>query len=128
MEAKKSKVYSVRFDNEKLSFLQSMVKELVSGQQIVDYLLNKYWWDNKVPFVSAKEAPPLRLKEETVTPKSIIDIWDKPKQQPTFKSVADYSAEKKELETEEDYNKWLAALKADPNISSKQKDLLIKYN
>lgn len=45
-----------------------------------------------------------------------------------FKTLAQYKTEKLELENEEQYAEWLAEIQADPNFSSKQKDLIIKYN
>ena len=53
--------------------------------------------------------------------------YEKPKPMP-FKTLAQYKAEKLELESEEQYAVWLSELQADPNFSSKQKDLIIKYN
>ena len=45
-----------------------------------------------------------------------------------FKTVSQYQQEKRELETEEDYDKWVETVRADMNLTKNQKDLLIKYN
>lgn len=58
----KTKPIGVRFDPEKLEFIKSREK-LKSNQQVVDLLVNKYWWDHKLPIPTHKEAPPLHLKE-----------------------------------------------------------------
>jgi hypothetical protein len=57
----------VRFDPEKLEFVKSREK-LTTNQQVVDLLMNRYWWENKMPIPTHKEAPPLHLKEVTVVP------------------------------------------------------------
>jgi hypothetical protein len=58
----KTKPIGVRFDPEKLEFIKSREK-LQSNQQVVDLLVNKYWWEHKMPVPTHKEAPPLYLKE-----------------------------------------------------------------
>jgi len=45
-------------------------------------------------------------------------------QQITHKSFLQYQAEKRELENKEDYGKWLAAVEADPLLSTREKNLL----
>jgi len=64
----------VRFDIEKLAFIKQREK-LESNQQVVDLLVNKYWWEWKMPIPTHKEVPPDNLKEEKVyqPPKEIID-------------------------------------------------------
>lgn len=73
-KAYKSKVYSVRWDNEKLAFLLEREKGLETGQEIADFLMNNYWWQHKMPHVTAKEAPPLELKinKPTTPPKQDV--------------------------------------------------------
>ena len=76
----KSKVYSVRWDNEKMAFLQSREKNLETGQEIADFLMNNYWWQNKIPHVTAKEAPPLEMKIQDLTkPTNEIKPFEQPK-------------------------------------------------
>jgi hypothetical protein len=55
----------IRFDPEKLAFVKKQ-ERLESNQQVVDLLVNKYWWEHKMPVPTHKEAPPLYLKEAEV--------------------------------------------------------------
>lgn len=122
-ESTKSSPSGVRFDLEKLAFIQKR-ENLPTKQKVVDFLLNDYWWKWKVPVATAKEAPPLALKVETViapTPQAKVAVS-------APKSFLQYQNEKRELECDEDYAKWLAAVNGDPFLSGKQKDLLIKYS
>lgn len=73
----KTKPIGVRFDPEKLDFIKSQEK-VKTNQQVVDFLVNKYWWENKVPTPTHKESPPLHLKEEDgkvvyATPQEVYD-------------------------------------------------------
>jgi hypothetical protein len=52
---------SVRFDREKLEFIMKR-ESLSSKQQVIDLLVNKYWWEFKMPIPTHKESPPLDLK------------------------------------------------------------------
>ena len=119
----RTKPIGVRFDPEKLEFVKGREK-LTSNQQVVDLLMNRYWWENKMPHVTAKEAPPLTLKIESVP----IAAPEQKRSVIAPKSFTQYQSEKRELECQEDYEKWLAAVKSDPYLSTKQKDLLIKIN
>ena len=56
---------SIRFDADKLEFIMSREK-LTSKQQVIDLLVNKYWWEHKLPIPTPKESPPLYLKEQFV--------------------------------------------------------------
>lgn len=69
--ATKTSPTGIRFDIEKLSFVQGR-ENVPTKQKVVDFLLNKYWWENKLPHVTAKEAPPLDMKIEyaKATPES----------------------------------------------------------
>lgn len=119
----RTKPIGVRFDPDKLEFVKGREK-LSSNQQVVDLLINKYWWEHKMPHVTAKEAPPLTLKSETA-----VMPPPHPKAPTTApKSFLQYQSEKRELECDEDYQKWLTAVQGDPLLSTKQKDLLIKYS
>lgn len=64
-ESTKSKPTGIRFDLEKVEFVKIREK-LNTYQKVVDFLLNKFWWEHKIPIVTAKEAPPLHLKSESV--------------------------------------------------------------
>lgn len=67
----------VRFDIEKLDFVQKREK-LETNQKVVDFLLNKYWWEYKVAVPTYKESPPLHLRNQTVQKSAIVPIDDEP--------------------------------------------------
>lgn len=137
VKANKSKPFSIRVDLEKFGFVKNREK-LESGQQVVDYLLNKYWWENKMPHVTPKEAPPLELKIPVQATPVAFDApplkitYDEPPQYPQpqngLKSVEQWQRAKRECETEEDWLKIKAAIQSAPNLTTKQKDLIIKYS
>ncbi len=79
-KANKSNPFSIRVDLEKFDFVKKREK-LDTGQQTVDFLLNKYWWENKLPHITAKEAPPLELKtmQDLTKPTNEIKPFEQPK-------------------------------------------------
>lgn len=87
---KKTTPTSIRFDIEKLALVKER-ERLVTGQQVVDFLLNKYWWDNKLPNPTWKESPPLELREASlITPdqKATVKSDNNEDQQITLTSEA----------------------------------------
>lgn len=71
------------------------------------------------PIEPIKPVLPIRVAETTFFQKTASKA---------FKTLEQYKKEKLEIESEEDYQKWLEELNADQNFSQKQKDLIIKYN
>lgn len=65
-ESTKTSPSGVRFDKEQLEFIQKKELKLTTKQKVVDFLLNKYWWENKVAVPNHKGLPP----EESVAPES----------------------------------------------------------
>lgn len=110
----RTKPITVRFDEDKLEFIKSREK-LESNQQIVDLLVNKYWWEFKLPVPTAKEAPPLELRN-SIAP--VVEKIIKPK------SLNDWITEKRELCSEDDYSFFLNDLEKDEGLSEKQKNLI----
>ena len=55
-ESTKSKPTGVRFDLEKVDFIKAKEK-LNTYQKVVDFLLNKYWWEHKIAKPTHKEVP-----------------------------------------------------------------------
>jgi hypothetical protein len=47
-ESTKSKPSGIRFDLEQLEFIQKRESKLNTKQKVVDFLLNKYWWEQKI--------------------------------------------------------------------------------
>ena len=111
----KTNPVGVRFDIDKLGFIKEREK-LVTNQQVIDFLMNKYWWENKVAAPSHKEAPPLHLKEETGFVQQLRDMSVK-----RPKTAEDYVLEKRELLDAEAYQIWLKELENDPNLTDREK-------
>lgn len=124
-KASKSKPFSIRVDLEKFGFVKNREK-LESGQQVVDYLLNKYWWENKLPHVTPKEAPPLELKIPIQETPTVFDAppLKYPQPQIAIKSYQQYLNEKMECETESQWLKLTIEIDGAPNLTQKQKNLL----
>lgn len=57
-ESTKTKPSGVRFDTEQIEFLKKREK-LNTYQKVVDFLLNKYWWEHKVAIPSHRGLPPI---------------------------------------------------------------------
>ena len=112
----KSKPTGVRFDLEKIEFIKNREK-LKSNQQVVDFLMNKYWWEVKVAVPTYKEVPPLNLKTETI----VEQVTPAPKII-SRKTPQEWVAEKREIPdgNMEMYQEWLAKLDAS-DLSTKVK-------
>lgn len=65
-ESTKTNPSGVRFDKEQLEFIQKKEPKLTTKQKVVDFLLNKFWWENKVSVPNHKGLPP----EESVAPQT----------------------------------------------------------
>jgi len=127
-ESTKSKPSGVRFDLEKVEFVKTK-EELNTYQKVVDFLLNKYWWEFKIAKPTHKEVPPID-KADFERPEPIKkSVWDElPQQQiPTYKTAEQFKKEKRECETEDDWLKLKAEIE-NSNLTAIQKNLLIKYN
>lgn len=110
----------IRFDLEKAEFVMTKEK-LKSNQQLVDFLLNKYWWEHKVPVPTYKESPPIHLKED---PRNGSQEQRQLAKQPIVeRTVAQWVLWKQEIEHPDEYKKYISALMAS-NLSSKQKEQL----
>ena len=116
----KTKPIGVRFDPEKLEFIKSREK-LQSNQQVVDLLVNKYWWEHKMPVPTHKEAPPLHLKEaaeaQTKQPGLAQPL---PPVNPQALMLK-YVDERREVSCQEEFQAWSAKLQADNRLNSRQK-------
>lgn len=121
--AKKTNPTGIRFDLEKVAFIKQREK-LSSNQQVVDFLLNSYWWQWKIPIPTAKESPPLALKTETQRlpqPELIMP-------QKALKSFEQYREAKRECETIEQWEALKSEIEEASNLSFKQKQLLKSTN
>ena len=128
-ESYKSKPTGIRFnlEQERIAFMRTKKK---TRQQLVDFLLDNFVKGDN-PILSIQDLTKATNEIKPITdPKPQTNVTHQvlPEKPMAFKTLAQYKAEKLELETEEQYDVWLAQLQADPNFSSKQKDLIIKYN
>jgi len=115
--ANRSNPTGIRFDVEKIEFVKQREK-LKSNQQVVDLLMNKYWWEHKMPIPTHKETPPMNLKESVAVSAPIIA-------QPKIrKTPQQWVNEKREIEDPEIYKKWFSELEADPYLTSKEKSAI----
>jgi len=124
----------VRFDPDKLEFVKTREK-LESNQQVVDLLINKYWWEHKMPHVTAKEAPPLELKNKIdyrpATPESydgkrITTNNDEPLQfsKPKMaikRTPAHWVDLRRDCTDADQFAKWLQDLEDDPFLTAREK-------
>lgn len=67
-ESTKTSPSGVRFDKEQLEFIQKKEPKLTTKQKVVDFLLNKFWWENKVSKPNHKGLPPDEPIYATATP------------------------------------------------------------
>lgn len=119
----RTKPIGVRFDPEKLNFIKSKEK-LESNQQVVDLLINKYWWEHKMPVPTHKESPPLDLKQaavQSVQP----EIRQPPKPRKTPEQWVEEKREIPDWDVEA-YKRWFAELEACDYISSQMKSQIKK--
>jgi hypothetical protein len=128
----KSEPVGIRFDEEKLKFIKSREK-LETNQRVVDFILNKYWWENKLPHVTAKEAPPLDMKIEyaKATPESYdgkkfnpVDGEPLQFQKPKIalkRTPAHWVELRRECADADEYAQWLQNLEDDPYLTAREK-------
>lgn len=112
----KTKPFTVRFDTEKFDFFMSRQK-LKTAQQLVDYFLNKFWWENKVAEPTHKEVPPISLKSEPEVSQPIQTVKVR-------KTPQQWVLDKRDLDDQESYQKWFNELEADPYLTSKEKQAI----
>lgn len=115
--AQKSKPTGIRFDLEKVNLIKEKEK-LTTNQQVVDFLMNRYWWEHKLAIPTYKGVPPL--------PKNIVenDIKEEEKDNSEIITVAQYVLEKREIEHPEEYKKFLKRVEGDINLTFKDKQLI----
>lgn len=109
--ANKSNPTGIRFDLDKIEFIKQREK-LTTNQQVVDFLMNKYWWGNRMPIPTHKEVPPIYLKQD-----SQLNLDEQPK---LFKTKFEFLKSKRECESEEDYLDLLKELDLS-NLPEKEK-------
>jgi ribosome biogenesis GTPase A len=112
----KTKPFTVRFDTEKFDFFMSRQK-LKTAQQLVDYFLNKFWWENKVAEPTHKEVPPIVLRNEPEVSQPIQTVRVR-------KTPQQWVLDKRDLDDQESYQKWFNELESDPYLTSKEKQAI----
>lgn len=94
--ANKSKNISFRYDLERFGFVKTKEK-LEKDQQVLDFLVNKYWWEHKVAMATHKDVPPISQLMVERPPKNLLE---KLKPQKTF---AEFVSWKRNCESEEEF-------------------------
>lgn len=100
-ESTKSKPSGIRFDIEQLEFIQKKEPKLTTKQKVVDWLLNKFWWEQKVAIPNHKGLPPDEYTEsQIVAPISEKTVVMPPKPQSEFiSSVNDFEKRLRDIKS-----------------------------
>ena len=120
----KTKPIGVRFDTEKLDFIKVREK-LSSNQQVVDLLMNKYWWEHKIPVPTHKEAPPLALKEDAgISTKQIEKPENgfKSDSEPTYQELMEGMVN---IHFMDDKNDYALKIQSAKNLKPKERERLL---
>jgi hypothetical protein len=126
-ESNKSKPSGVRFDLEKVEFLKKK-ENLNTFQKVVDFLLNKYWWEYKVAIPTHKGLPPSKdfydaekidkIKHDEFEQWQEVELPHEKQ-----KSIAEWVLEKREI-TDDDidtYQKFIKRLNGVNYLTEKEK-------
>lgn len=125
----RTKPSGIRFDPDKLEFVKGREK-LKSNQQVVDLLMNRYWWEFKLPIPNHKEAPPLDLKNGIPSPfGGVIEpepIKEAPTQRWLTKSDKEalkrqYVDERKEFTCDDEHRDWHKRVDNDERLNKDDK-------
>lgn len=108
----KTSPISIRFDIEKLEFIQEKEK-LNSAQKVVDFLLDSFWWQNRL----AKQEPG-EVKKEAAKP---------PPEPEKVSSQAAYLAEIKSANSIAEIKQIVATSAKDSDMATWQKEAIKKY-
>jgi hypothetical protein len=129
-ESTKSTPSGIRFDLEKLAFIQKR-ENLSTKQKVVDFLLNDYWWKWKNPIVTAKETPPLTLKAEPAeTPMFSV----KPQQSANYAPIPlpvlmnSYFEKKRECQNAQEWADLSEKIDSDPRLNKQARQVLKTTN
>lgn len=110
---KKNNPTGVRFNEDKLAFVMEREK-LTSPQQVVNFLLDAYWWKNKVNTGQSEELAPTNTETVTGAPKSKIK-----------RSYDWYVSAITDLQFEAEYRNMSDLIRADEALTTKQKETLL---
>jgi len=116
----KSKPISVRYEEDKLNFVKSRAK-LKTVQNVFDFLLNKYWdtfhVDTDNPFAVEE------IKKD-ISHNHIIEFSPPEKKVSKEYNINEWVSQKREIESSEEYDEWLAKLEAAEYLTTKQKQII----
>lgn len=93
MENKKKNATGVRFNEEKLNFVMAE-ENLKTPQKVVNFLLDKYWWEKKIGYFPTLERQPVVEETKAQPPKEPVVDDFKTK---TEQKIKDYEEEMKHL-------------------------------
>ncbi len=136
-ESTKTAPVGVRFDKDMLELVKSREK-LPTNQKVVDFLLNKYWWEHKVEQPSIKGLPPQAqikpIESKKMTKEEIEALLPEGERmgeyvgaKSTFNTVRPfdkYALKKANCASEEDWQPIWEEIKDDKSLSPKQKEYL----
>lgn len=111
----KTKPYSIRFDTDKLEFAKTKYK-IVKEQQLVDYMLEKLFWESKVgrnPIVEIAQQAAESKKQESQ--QANTEPTPLP---PTFDRVEWYASRFNELSTIEEVQALSLEFEADKELTA----------
>jgi hypothetical protein len=107
----KSSPISIRFDQDKLDFIREREK-LTTHQKVVDFLLDAYWWQNRLGKVEVKHEQP--IKKEAPEP-------------PKISPYEAYLTEIKDAGSPAEIQKIVSVSSKDFELSQKQRETIKNY-
>jgi len=127
-ESTKSAPSGIRFDIEQLEFIQKRESKLNTKQKVVDFLLNKYWWEQKVSLTpNHKGLPPTSELRPMVTPEKTYTISASIPTAPVMSQEDAYKADLKAARTINDVQYIVKLAKEDTMLSMQAKARIEKY-
>ena len=118
----KSNPVGIRFDLEKLEFVKIREK-LETNQQVVNFLMNKYWWDYKVNTPTHKDIPPTSNNEKFFESQSTLKnkVELSTNTPPHTIDPINYQEKFNNCEFENEYKALWEEIKADINLTPNEK-------
>lgn len=125
---RKTKPTGIRFDLEQLEFIKSKNENLTTPQQVVNFLLHSYWTEHKILPIFFRNKPYVEQKEEAID--DLINygqaVIKKPVKPKIRRSFENYQGLLLACETTDEYLKLKEEIENADNLTTKQKNLLLK--
>ena len=104
----------IRFDIEKLSFI-SEAEKLETKQQVVDFLMDNYWWRNVVPVTNKSVSQPVSKNDSIRQPAVVLSTYET------------YLSEISESQSIQSIELTIAAIKAEKSLTLPEKTNLYNF-